>query len=179
MALNTGSYVDGPGGEADAPAEDGLWSVTPELPSAAHLAGEPVIHLPTVATTGREQVVVHLYDIDPSGRASLVTRGAARLSLVDPAAGFALYPQDWLFEAGHRIGVHLSGSEDAWFTPGTTLTEVAVVGSPTLDLPLLPTARTEVIDGGPGEGSGVGAFTVPAATLAGAEVGEVPPAQRG
>ena len=39
---------------------------------------------------------------------------------------FELYPQDWRLRKGHRIGVFLSGSDESWFSPIPTMSEVSI-----------------------------------------------------
>jgi uncharacterized protein len=178
MPVRPGSYRDAPGNEgAGSAAGRGHWTVTPPLPHAAHLAGEPVLAVTTRTVVPYTHLVAHLYDIDPDGRASLVTRGAmATRATGEEEAAFALYPQDWVFEAGHRVAVHLSGSDDSWFSPGLSLTEVAVLDG-TLELPLLRVARTAFLEGGRGSGAPA-PFPVASATLEAATVEvDSPPAQ--
>ena len=59
---------------------------------------------------------------------------------------FDLYPQDWVFGRGHRIGVLISGSDTEWFEPGLTATPVRLTGG-RVELPVLACARTTFIDG--------------------------------
>ena len=150
LTLRPGAYTDAQGNTAG--GGDGLWSVSAPLPHAAHLAGEPVLRARVTTAAPNVNVVAHLYDIDPDGVARLVNRGV----LAPAAAGaqevaFALYPQDWLFERGHRIALRLSGSDDDWWTPSATNTEVSVEGG-ALELPLLRYFRDGYLEGGPSDG---------------------------
>ena len=56
---------------------------------------------------------------------------------------FTLYPQDWRFPAGHRIGVLFSGGDIYWFIPSDTGIPVTVTGG-ALTLPALRCERDEV-----------------------------------
>ena len=179
MPVRAGSYPDIAGNNATgSSAGKGYWSVTEPLPHAAHMAGEAVVkaNVSTVAPYAR--VIALLYDIDPDGKAKLVQRGA----FAGPKTGaqevtVTLYPQDWKFEEGHRIGVHLVGSEDTWYHPGTTGTTVTVSGGQAT-LPFLRYERTEFLDGGRSDGMSNATATVPAATLQSATVqADPPPAQ--
>ena len=180
MPLRAGSYTDEPGNSAGgSSAGQGLWAVTAPLPNAAHLAGETTLNVNLTTAVPNVNLVAHLYDIDDSGRASFVQRGAmAPEGMGAQKVSFKLYPQDWYFEAGHRIGIVLSGSDDDWFSPGVSQTTVQVTGG-RLELPLLRYIRDEFLEGGPSDGmSAEQSFVVPAATLAAATVDtEPPPAQ--
>ena len=179
VPLREGSYDDVPGNNGEgAQAGQGHWSVTPVLAHAAHLAGEVKVSAKVSTTLPGAQLVAHVYDIDPEGSARLATRGAFRLEGTgEQTASFALYPQDWVFEKGHRIGVHLSAADTDWFAPPTTGQPVTVVGGST-SFPLLRVARTRFVEGGESDGMGVTPFTVPAATLTEATVGGQPPKQQ-
>ncbi|MGH2711543.1 MAG: CocE/NonD family hydrolase [Actinomycetota bacterium] len=181
MPLRAGSYVDEPGNTAGgSSAGQGLWAVTPPIPNAAHLAGESALTVALATAVPNVNLVAHLYDIDDSGRATFVQRGAmAPEAMGAQQVSFRLYPQDWYFEAGHRIGILLSGSDDDWFSPGVSQTTVQVTGG-RLELPLLRYIRDEFLDGGASDGmSAEAAFNVPAATLQSATVqSEPPPAQQ-
>ena len=155
----------------------GIWSITPPLPNDAHLAGETALKLSVEALAPYTNTVAHLYDILPNGRASLVTRGAiATAPTGAKELTFKLYPEDWVFESGHRIGISLSGSDDNWYSPGVSQTNVKVVkGSVTL--PLLRYIRDDFMEGGVSKTPGV--RTLDAATIAGATVeSKAPPAQQ-
>jgi uncharacterized protein len=166
LALRPGAYTDDAGTKAeqgDGPgggcAEGvrarcnplsrtgrGAWTFSEPLPRDVRLSGVSRIELALHPGADGTRVVALVYDVDPDGRASLLTRGA---SLV-PAGGrfaFDLYPQDWRLVAGHRVGVLLSGSDDFYFEPGTTGARVEVLGG-TLALPVA-TPRTEAPAGGP------------------------------
>ncbi len=171
MAVRAGSYVDQPGNEGDgSSAGQGHWSISRPLPYAAHLAGEAVARATFVSVAPGVHVVAHLYDIASDGTATLVTRGAR----VAPTAGrqhtgFALYPQDWVFEPGHRIAIHFAGADDSWFSPGTTGTTVDVLGGH-LTMPLLRYVRDEFLDGDSSDGMNGSPFPVSEQTIAEATV---------
>ena len=178
MPVKDGSYVDQPGNTGDgASAGQGSWSVTPPLRSAAHLAGEAVLKASVTGLVPGVHVVAHVYDIDPSGMARLVTRGAlATKALGTQEVSYALYPQDWVFQKGHRIGLVLSGSDDEWFSPGVSLTDVTVTKA-SLSLPLLRYARTSLLEGGKSDGMNGTPFKVSAEVLRDRTVAAQPPPQ--
>ncbi|HEV2814402.1 MAG TPA: CocE/NonD family hydrolase C-terminal non-catalytic domain-containing protein, partial [Solirubrobacteraceae bacterium] len=176
MPVRAGEYADEPGNEADGDPGSGHWTVTKPLPWEAHLAGEPVLRLRLDTAAPDVNVVAHLYDVAPDGSATFVQRGA-----LSPAGDgeqevrFALYPQDWRFGRGHRLALRLSGSEDSWFTPGVTGTQVEVLGG-TLSLPMLRAPRRSFVEGGPSDGmEDYRPFALPADTIAEAEVDGGPP----
>lgn len=138
MPVRPGTYADASGNNATGSgAGKGTWSITPALPHAAHLAGETALKLSVETLAPYTHTVAHLYDIDPTGRASLVTREAIATALTGTKElEFQLYPEDWVFEAGRRIGISLSGSDDNWYSPGVSQTTATVVGG-SVTLPLL------------------------------------------
>ena len=183
LPLKGGEYTNGPGNTGDGPdAGNGLWTLTRPLPYALHLAGEAVVAAQVFANdVPGVNVVAHLYDVDDKGQARLVNRGAA--AAPGPQVSdvtFSLYPQDWVFQKGHRVGVVLSGADDDWYTPGTTNTPVGVVeGKASIRLPLLRLRRDDSIAGGKSESiDDARPFAVPAAALNGSVVDAAfPPAQ--
>ncbi|HEX8208045.1 MAG TPA: CocE/NonD family hydrolase [Solirubrobacteraceae bacterium] len=180
LPIREGAYTDQPGNEADAEGA-GHWTVTKPLPWDAHLAGEPTLRATIATSVPNANVVAHLYDVAPDGTTTFVQRGAlAPADSGEQEIAFDLYPQDWRFLAGHRLALRLSASDDSWFTPGVTNTEVEVLGG-ALRLPLLATKRRKFVEGGPSDGTGdYSRFTLDPATI---EEGEVeatpPPRQRG
>jgi hypothetical protein len=179
LPLLDGSFVDGPGNVGEgADAGKGTWTVTAPLRNAAHLAGEAVLSAKVSAAVPGVHVVAHLYDIDPAGKARLVTRGAlATKTLGEQDIRYALYPQDWLFEKGHRIGLVLSGSDDDWFSPGVSMTDVPFTRT-SLSLPLLRYVRSFDLEGGKSDGMSAAPFQVDPAVLSDRDVAAQPPAQQ-
>jgi predicted acyl esterase len=180
MPVRAGSYVDEPGNNGDGSSAGlGHWSVTRPLPGAAHLAGEVRLTADVSTTVPGAQVVAHVYDVDENGTATLVTRGAAVAR--GPGAqkvSYALYPQDWVFEKGHRMAVHLSAADDAWFTPGVTHSTVTVTGG-AASFPLLGKKRTAFLAGEESDAMLEDSpFAVDEATLQEATVAGLPPRQR-
>ena len=175
MPVRPGTYADAPGNTGTGSgAGQAHWTFTQPLPHAAHLAGEAGVSLDVVTAVPDAHTVAHLYDVAPDGTATLVTRGA----VATPATGAAarqvtLYPQDYVFEAGHRIALHLSGSDDDWYAPGVSQTDVTI-DKGTLTLPLLRYVRDQFIPGGPSRSMGQ-TTTVAAATIEGATVAADPP----
>jgi len=181
MPIRAGKYVDKTGNTGDGDsAGQGHWSIGAPLPHAAHLAGEVVVRAKLAPTAADVNVVAHVYDIDPDGTARLVTRGA--LAAGPPGeqdVTFALYPQDWLFENGHRIGVHLSGADDDWFSPGTSLSTVGVLGG-SATFPLLTYFRDAFLEGEKSDGQTRAApfLVAPETVKDGAVGGDPPPGRR-
>ncbi len=180
MPLNTGNYVDETEANSGGPATgNGIWSTTPELPHDVHLAGEPVLHVQAATQAPGATLVVRLYDLDPSGKGLLATRSAYALpGPGEASADVLLYPNDWVFQEGHRIGVHIAAAEDGWYTPGAT-NQTVTISNATMDLPLLSFVRgvdTE-LDGEASNFSAPFPITWSASDAAAAEVdGAVPTA---
>lgn len=158
LSVLPGSYVDKPGNTADArgngatgnnpPAEQGAgtWTFSAPLAATTHLAGSPTLTVDTKATLPGAHVVALLYDIDENGMATMVTRTADEVD-ADGRNELTLYPQDWRFAAGHRIGLLISGGDDSLVEPAHTGQTVAVTGG-TLRLPMLLRPHEDDLDGG-------------------------------
>ena len=159
-SLKSGSYVDdarnigsadsgfGPGGTGSLGAEkisDGVWTFSPPLAHRAQVAGIPMASVNVTPTAPRTNLVVNVYDVDPEGGATLITRGAG---MVDGAGakGVQLWPTDWTFDAGHRVGVLVSGANAEAFAHVPTQTTATVLGG-TVDLPFLRSVRASNLDG--------------------------------
>jgi uncharacterized protein len=177
LPLKPGTYDDA-GRNSATSLGTGIWTATPPLPHAAHLAGEITLDLEVTSLVPWVHTVAHVYDVAPDGRARLVQRGAvATGDMGAHSRTLTVYPQDWVFEPGHRIAVRVSASDDAWYSPPTSQTPVTVTGGD-MTLPLLRFERTAYVDGGRGNAAPSQTFVVPASVLADAEVaGATPPAQ--
>ena len=160
--LKSGSYVDdarnvgsadsgfGPGGSpAGSPGGekigDGVWTFSPPLEHRAQVTGIPSASINVTPAAPRTNLVVNVYDVDPDGAATLITRGAA---LVDAAGrkDVQLWPTDWTFEPGHRVGVLVTGANADAYTHVPTRTTATVLGG-TVDLPFLTFERPSDLAG--------------------------------
>lgn len=136
------------GGETLSPKlGHGSWTFTPPLPHDAHVMGIPSAAVQLDLQVPRTNVVVNVYDVDPDGRATMITRGAA-MADVDGVEQVALYPTDWIFEAGHRIGVLVSGANTEAYVHVPTNTVVTVT-SGSVQLPFLKYRREADLQGEP------------------------------
>src|SRR3954468_14514046 len=129
-----------PGGRACSPTP-------PPLKRAAPRAAEPRLHLDASAPGPRANLVADVYDVDPAGKATLISRTA---SLV-PDTGkldLRMYGIDWVLDAGHRIGVLVSSSNSEWWTHVPTQQTVTVAGG-TIALPFLRYQRKSDLVGDP------------------------------
>ncbi len=162
LPLLSGTYPDAPGNTAEGrtwlptgstPIREGggggSWTFTQDLPYDVHLAGRPELDVGITAVAPHTNLVVLLYDVSPDGTALLVTRGAS-IQAKSGHVSFDLYPQDWLFRAGHRIGILMAGSDDFWFAPGVTRTTV-IVAAGSMRVPFLAVRRVANLDGGPSQ----------------------------
>ena len=161
-ALKAGTYADdgtnvgsldaaaGPGGSGAIGREQtgaGVWTFSRPLGRTARLAGVPSASLRLAPLVPRTNVAVNVYDVAPDGTATMVTRGAA---LVDAAGEKAvqLFPTDWAFAKGHRVGVLVSGANAEAYVHVPTRTTVEVEGG-SVRLPWLssaPRTRTQGTD---------------------------------
>jgi len=156
-----GAYVDQAGNKAHpgcfrielscppGPSGVGSWSITQPLAHAVHFAGTPRLNVRVAPGAADANLIALLYDIDPQGSASFISRGA-RLLPGPGSYSFRLYPQDWRVGAGHRLGLLLSGADDLWFAPRHTGAPV-IVENAGLRLPVLRRERTRFLPGGPSQ----------------------------
>jgi predicted acyl esterase len=183
VSLMSGSYEDdgenegsndgaaGPGGGATASAKQGhgSWTFSPPLEHDAHVTGIPSAEVQVDLQVPRTNVVVNVYDVDPEGKATMITRGAA-MADADGVEKVALYPTDWFFQAGHRIGVLVSGANVEAYTHVPTNTTVTVT-SGSVELPFLRYRRVSDLPGEPAPRLetwlATAPFTVAAATIDG------------
>ncbi|HVE64516.1 MAG TPA: CocE/NonD family hydrolase [Mycobacteriales bacterium] len=136
VPLQVGTYTDIAGNNAVGRSSGiGSWTFTQALPYDVHLAGVPRLTLQVDIQPPGANLVALVYDVDAEGEAALITRGAATIS-IDGGLSFDLYPQDWRLPAGHHLGVLLSGSDDSWFDPGHTNSQVKVLNG-SLQVPFL------------------------------------------
>jgi hypothetical protein len=114
FALRSGSFTNYPTDDGSQHHGDGVvWSFSQPLPYAVHISGVPRVSLGASAGQVSPQIVVKVYDVDPDGAATFVTRGA--YNGVTGQVSYDLYPQDWRFVKGHRIGVAILGNDNTWF----------------------------------------------------------------
>ncbi|HEX6390616.1 MAG TPA: CocE/NonD family hydrolase C-terminal non-catalytic domain-containing protein, partial [Solirubrobacteraceae bacterium] len=142
VRLRAGAYRDAPGNKGEpsctpqlaapvaaldpsclpGPAGNGAWTVTRALRTSRWLAGAPRLTARLETAARRVHLHAFLYDVGPDGRATLISRGATLAR--SRTAQLELYPQDWRLAPGHRLAVLLSGADDLWFAPGTSLARV-------------------------------------------------------
>ena len=135
------SSVDGASSCARTRNGVGAWTFTTPMPVATQIAGVPSIEVKVRTLLPKANLITLVYDLDSGLNATLLDRGAFLIRASgEQTIRFDLYPQDWLVPAGHRIGVLLTGSDDGWFNPISTLTPVTVLGG-SLMLPVLSAPR--------------------------------------
>ncbi len=115
---------------------DTLTSVTDPLAEPLEATGAPQVSLLYATTaTNVAQFNVKVFDVDPSGKRSLVWRGC--LSDQTPADGnatFALWPNSHVFPAGSRIGVTISTVDFPTFKPDVEPQATTILPGSTLRL---------------------------------------------
>ena len=175
--LATGTYADDNGndGSGSSTAGNGVWSISQPLTRPARYAGEARVTVSVTATVPRANLVANTYDIAPSGKAVLLGRAASLLRGTGAQqATLALYGQDWVVAAGHRIGVLVSGANAEWYVHVPTGQNVTVTAA-SVTLPFLSKARKAFLPDGVSTPrldswkASAGTITVPAATIASAE----------
>jgi hypothetical protein len=123
----------------------GSWTFSKPLTSRAHILGTPTATIDVTPTLPRTNLAVNIYDVAPDGAATMISRGAA---LVDEAGEkeVLMYPTDWIFEPGHRVGLLVSGANAEAYVHLPTNTTVTVNGG-FVGLPFLGRARDRFIQG--------------------------------
>src|SRR4051794_11720458 len=149
--LKPGSYQDdgqnnGSGDGGTPPYGLGIWTFSPKFGNEVRLSGTPRVSV-DVDAQPNDNLYVDLYDVGPDNKATLFSRGAYLLNGAGKVA-FDLYDQDWVFPAGHRIGVLVTGAQAEWWTQPPTGDSVTVK-SASLTLPYLSCRRTDTIQGDP------------------------------
>src|SRR5688572_22989548 len=86
LPLRPGGYVDNGGNDASAPVS-GTWTFSQPAPYDAHFAGEPRLTVEIDTDLPNARVIGLLYDVDHSGNARLISRGAYLV----PESGKASY----------------------------------------------------------------------------------------
>lgn len=120
----------------------GTWTFSTPLDAPLHVAGIPSASIDVVPVAPRTNVAVNVYDVSPDGMATMITRGVA-MTDAEGTEEVALFPTDWVFPAGHRVGVLVSGANSESFVHVPTNTTVSITGG-LVDLPYLPVEREPV-----------------------------------
>ena len=86
------------------------------------------------------QVDPKIYDVDPDGNATLITRGAYSEAIgqgtkVKHTAAFDAFAFAWTFKAGHSIRLSLSSADFGYLRPNSAAFEVAILGGSQLLMP--------------------------------------------
>jgi putative CocE/NonD family hydrolase len=183
--LLPGTYTDDGDDSLSATDPAGVWTISPPVPYDAHLSGSGHVDVDVSTTLPRANLVVDVYDLDPSGTGPLITRQAHMIRETgDSTIPLDLWSADWKIPAGHRIGVKVADiNSDFWLFAAPTFQDVTVDGG-TITLPFLGRERTDTIQGDPGvqlESYLSETVTVPRETMETSESDSfvLPPRQKG
>jgi predicted acyl esterase len=168
--LKPGSYTDdGNNNGTGSGAGTGIWTISAPLAKQAWFSGVPHVTVDAQTLLPNANLVADVYDIDASGKAILVSRGA-QLVRTAGLQSFDLYGNDWPIAAGHRIGVLITSSNGEWWTHVPTQQTVTVAAA-RISLPFLSKQRNEDLPGTPSvkltDYLATAGFTVDQATLEG------------
>jgi hypothetical protein len=144
--LLPGTYTDDGNGSTTDP--DGVWTITPPLPYDAHLSGSGHVTVDVSTPLPRSNLVVDVYDLNPSGSGPLITR-QGHMIYGNGQIPLDLWSADWKVAAGHRIGIKVTDANSDWWVHVPTQQDVTVYGGQ-ITLPFLGTKRTKTIQGDPG-----------------------------
>ena len=139
---NLGAGGSGAGGSYGT----GIWTVSAPLPHTAFAAGIPQVRA-EVAGLAQANIAANVYDIAPDGKATMISRGASLLGS-EGTVDIPMYPTEWVFEPGHRVGVLISSSNSEAFLHQPTNSEVTVAGG-VVSIPWLRYKRESFGGGGP------------------------------
>jgi hypothetical protein len=148
-SLRSGSYTDDGQGNATGSDAAGVWTISPPLPHDAHLAGSGLAVVDVATTRPNANLVVDVYELDASGTGPLITRQGF-LARSSGEKTLDLWSADWKIPAGHRIAVRVTDANRDWWQHVPVFDSVEVVGG-SVTLPFLTYARTDTIQGDPGE----------------------------
>ena len=177
--LLAGTYFDD--GDGSTTGSDGVWTISPPLRHAAHLAGSGQVTVDVSTPLPRSNVVVDVYDLNRNGKGPLITR-QAHMIYSSGSIPLDLWSADWKLRPGHRIGVRVTDANADWWIHVPTLQDVTLEGG-SITLPFLRHKRTKTIQGEPGtqlEDYLSETVTVPPETIESAESESfaLPPRQR-
>lgn len=147
LDLNSGSYTDegqglgsnatniGAGGLlllGSPGGDNGVWSITPPLEEDLHVAGFPTVDLTVNSHVPGTNIAVNIYDIDPDGQATFLSRGVGNVDAVvslDPTytETIPLFATDWVLEEGHRLAVFVHDANTESFIHLPTGADVTVI----------------------------------------------------
>ncbi|HVV35407.1 MAG TPA: CocE/NonD family hydrolase [Acidimicrobiales bacterium] len=131
------------------PTGVGTWTFSQPLAQSLRISGQPSARVHVRSVAPRTTLIALLYDVAPNGNAKFVGRGGRLLrARGEQTVTVTLYPNDWEFAPGHRVGLLLTGSDGVWLETGNTGTVVHVIGG-SLVLPALTQPRTAFLPGGP------------------------------
>jgi hypothetical protein len=90
-------------------------------------------------------LAANVYDIDPDGKATMISRGVSVLrGAGQRTVSVTMYGQDWVVQAGHRIGVLVWSANTDEFTHVATRADVTVRHAK-ISLPFLTYNRNEFL----------------------------------
>jgi predicted acyl esterase len=152
--LNPGTYTDTTNSTAwgnNANAQSGVWTISPQLPYAAHLAGSGSAVVDVTSMFPRANLTLDVYDIGPDGSGQLVTR-QAHMIFQNGRIPLDLWSTDWKFPAGHRVAVRVTDLNADWNALAMPTNQTVTVEGGTVTLPFLKYQRTsaDTIQGQPG-----------------------------
>ena len=133
LPILEGTYRDSYSDDEGPAGERGTWTFSQPLPYDVHIAGVPNIDVVVESARGGSHVHARLFDVSGT-QGKLISRGAEQIpglpsdAIDEKRVRFDLYPQDWVLEKGHRIGLLITGADLNWFDPGVTGAEITVKG---------------------------------------------------
>jgi hypothetical protein len=117
-------------------------SYTFNITAAATLVGGPVVSVASTITGTSAELASRLWDLDPSGNQTLITRSVLRLDegtapTTTTTLAFELWPNAWQLQCGHQVKLELTQNDLPTWRPDN-LTSSIQLSNLRLTLPVVP-----------------------------------------
>ncbi|MGH7896354.1 MAG: CocE/NonD family hydrolase [Candidatus Binatia bacterium] len=124
--------------ESGTPLDTRLY-VSPVRETAAEIVGAPELRLAIRSTAvNRFQVSAKVFDVATDGTARMINRGCVSLPAGTTEATLRLWPNAYVFAAGHRIALAISAVDFPVFAPDEEPQATTILSGTELSLPTIP-----------------------------------------
>ena len=147
--LRAGTYSDDGQGPATGGDAEGVWTISPPLTAAAHLAGSGKAVVDVATTRPNANLVVDVYDLDQNGNGPLITRQGFLARSSRRARRWTCGRPTGRSPRATASRCRVTDANDDWWIHAPLLDDVKVVGG-SVTLPFLAKQRTQTIQGDPG-----------------------------
>jgi hypothetical protein len=118
------------------------------VPSPSTLVGSPVVSVNATNVGSSAELAVRLWDVDPSGNKTLITRTVYRLAPATPSTqpvplSFEMWPNAWQLCSGDSVKLELTQTDAPTFRPDNVPSASLSLSGLKLTLPVVPGAGCE------------------------------------